>query len=334
MESLDNQIVVSIRCLTYNHAPYIRQCLDGFVMQKTNFRFEAIVHDDASTDGTQDIIREYEKKYPDIIKPIYEKENQYSKHDGSLGRIMNSAMSPSSKYIAVCEGDDFWTDPYKLQKQVNVLEQHPDCSICFAKVASVTREGKPLRRVYPNKSIPEIFSLEDFIKWEFNEGSWVFHTSSFMCRSVYNIKYIEALRSVFRKFPYGDITIQLFWLEHGNGIYIPDFVSCYRVLSGGYNSYVKKSVGFAIKENERKILGLRDYDNYTNFKYHQIFEKAILTIELDSERRKKNYLAPFSSKYLSLYKKMRTKNLITYLMNYYVPSLLKFLVSIKQTLYK
>ncbi len=85
MESLDNQIVVSIRCLTYNHAPYIRQCLDGFVMQKTNFRFEAIVHDDASTDGTQDIIREYEKKYPDIIKPIYEKENQYSKHDGSLG---------------------------------------------------------------------------------------------------------------------------------------------------------------------------------------------------------------------------------------------------------
>ena len=83
-------IFVTILCLTYNHESYIRQCLDGFVMQQTNFRFEAIVHDDASTDSTTDIIREYAEKYPDIIKPIYETENQYSKHDGSLTRIMNA----------------------------------------------------------------------------------------------------------------------------------------------------------------------------------------------------------------------------------------------------
>lgn len=119
------QPLVSIRCLTYNHAPYIRQCLDGFVMQKTNFKFEAIVHDDASTDGTADIVREYATKYPDIIKPILETENQYSKQDGSLKRIMNAAISPSAKYIAMCEGDDYWTDPYKLQKQVDFLESHP-----------------------------------------------------------------------------------------------------------------------------------------------------------------------------------------------------------------
>lgn len=346
--------------MTYNHAPYIEDAMNGFCKQETDFPFICIIIDDASSDGTQEIISLFLQKHFNLEEDSVVRSEEtddyilkFARHKTNLNcffavlylkynhySIKKSKSSyfdewrESVKYIALCEGDDFWTDPYKLQKQVNVLEQHPDCSICFAKVASVTREGKPLRRVYPNKSIPEIFSLEDFIKWEFNEGSWVFHTSSFMCRSVYNIKYIEALRSVFRKFPYGDITIQLFWLEHGNGIYIPDFVSCYRVLSGGYNSYVKKNVGFAIKENERKILGLRDYDNYTNFKYHQIFEKAILTIELDSERRKKNYLAPFSSKYLSLYKKMRTKNLITYLMNYYVPSLLKFLVSIKQTLYK
>ena len=73
-------ILVSIQCLTYNHKKYIRQCLDGFVMQKTTFCFEAIVHDDASTDGTAEIVREYAEKYPDIIKPIYEEENQYSKH--------------------------------------------------------------------------------------------------------------------------------------------------------------------------------------------------------------------------------------------------------------
>ena len=122
---MDNQeILVSIKCLVYNHEPYLRQCLEGFVMQKTNFRFEAIVHDDASTDGSAAIIREYAEQYPDIIKAMYETENQYSKHDGSLRRIVNSACK--GKYIAICEGDDYWIDPLKLQKQVDFLEKNLD----------------------------------------------------------------------------------------------------------------------------------------------------------------------------------------------------------------
>ena len=88
---MQEQPLVSIQCLVYNHEPYLRQCLDAFVMQKTNFKFEAIVHDDVSTDGSAAIIREYAEKYPDIIKPIFETENQYSKHDGSLERIMHDA---------------------------------------------------------------------------------------------------------------------------------------------------------------------------------------------------------------------------------------------------
>ena len=123
---MSKETLVSIRCITYNHESYIRDCLEGFVIQKTSFPFEAIVHDDASTDGTAAIIREYAEKYPDIIKPIYETENQYSKHDGSLRRIMDEAISPSAKYIAICEGDDYWIDPLKLQKQADFLETHPD----------------------------------------------------------------------------------------------------------------------------------------------------------------------------------------------------------------
>ena len=111
----DNSLMVSIQCLVYNHEPYLRQCLDGIVMQKTNFRFEAIVHDDCSTDGSRKIIEEYAAKYPDIIKPIYETENQYSKKDGSLRRIVNSRLT--GKYIALCEGDDYWIDNLKLQKE-------------------------------------------------------------------------------------------------------------------------------------------------------------------------------------------------------------------------
>lgn len=125
-------LMVTIQCITYNHEPYIRQCLEGFVMQKTNFRFEAIVHDDASTDGTADIVKEYAEKYPDIIKPIFETENQYSKHDGSLERIMDAHTH--GKYVAFCEGDDYWTDPLKLQMQINFMEQNNDYVLCFTDV--------------------------------------------------------------------------------------------------------------------------------------------------------------------------------------------------------
>lgn len=123
--------VLTIQCIAYNQAPYIRQCLEGFCMQKTNFRFEAIVHDDASTDDTALIIREYAEKYPDIIKPIYETENQYSKKDGSLRRIMNKHTC--GKYVAYCEGDDYWTDPLKLQKQVDFLEANVDYGLIYGK---------------------------------------------------------------------------------------------------------------------------------------------------------------------------------------------------------
>lgn len=155
-----NSPLVSIRCITYNHEKYIRDALEGFVMQKTNFKFEAIVHDDASTDNTAAIIREYAEKYPDIIKPIFETENQYSKHDGSIGRIMNAACK--GKYIAFCEGDDYWTDPYKLQKQVDFMESNPECTLSchackniFEDFTSNIRFGESVHETYTPISLME-----------------------------------------------------------------------------------------------------------------------------------------------------------------------------------
>lgn len=133
--------LVVIRCTVFNHEPYLRDCLDGFVMQQTNFPFVAIVHDDASTDNSAAIIREYTEKYPDIIKPIYETENQYSKGDGSLGRIMSAAIdATSAKYVAMCEGDDYWTDPLKLQKQVDFLENHSEYDMVCARFNHLVHE--------------------------------------------------------------------------------------------------------------------------------------------------------------------------------------------------
>jgi glycosyltransferase involved in cell wall biosynthesis len=125
------QPVVIIWCLAYNQKDFIRDALDGFVMQKSNFPYEVIVHDDCSTDGTTEIIQEYAKNYPDVIKPIIETENQWQK--GGLKHIIH-LMNESyrcGKYLAFCEGDDYWTDPCKLQKQVDFLEAHPDYSMCF-----------------------------------------------------------------------------------------------------------------------------------------------------------------------------------------------------------
>lgn len=132
--------LVSVSCITYNHALYIRQCLDGFVMQKTTFPFEVLIHDDASTDGTIDIIKEYEKKYPHIIKPIYENENQWMK--GRKGTRVFNYPRAKGKYIAFCEGDDYWTDPLKLQKQVDFLEAHPNYGLVHGYAKSYNEKNK------------------------------------------------------------------------------------------------------------------------------------------------------------------------------------------------
>jgi len=138
----DNRITLVIQCLVYNHKPYLRQCLDGFIMQKTNFKFVAVVHDDCSTDGSQEIIREYEEKYPDIIKPIFEFENQYSKRDGSLMRIVNKALNATgAKFLAFCEGDDCWTDPLKLQKQVDYLNANESCGLVYSRINVIDEQS-------------------------------------------------------------------------------------------------------------------------------------------------------------------------------------------------
>lgn len=134
--------LVAIHCLVYNHEPYLRDCFEGFIMQQTNFPFVVIVHDDASTDESAAIIREYEAKYPHF-KPIYEKENLYQKGGfGAINEIMNKAIDAcGAKYIAMCEGDDYWIDSLKLQKQVDFLETHASYGFIGTK-CKILRENR------------------------------------------------------------------------------------------------------------------------------------------------------------------------------------------------
>lgn len=232
-------ILVSIRCITYNHAPYIRQCLDGFVMQKANFRFEAIVHDDASTDGTADIVREYAEKYPEIIKPIFQTENQYSKRDGTIRRALNAAMSPSSKYVAMCEGDDYWTDPYKLQKQVDFMEGHPEYSMCFHNAMEHWENGQVPDAPFAKLEDRDYTGEEIYENWIVPTASVVFR------RNALTSKYEER-----RKNPaiiFGDIILFLSLAEEGKVHAFKEMMSVYRRHEGGV------AYGVDVERMARKI---------------------------------------------------------------------------------
>lgn len=215
--------VVSICCATYNHSSYIRQCLDGFVTQKTSFSFEVIVHDDASTDGTQDIIREFAARYPDIIKPIYQTENQYSKGV----RINLTYIFPriKGKYVAICEGDDYWTDPYKLQKQVDFLESHPDYVMCSSRWDEYFENEKRFSPDIPGYVPAEglSYSLDDLIR-----GLWCFQPLTV----VYRRSALDMTRySQYR--PAKDITLFYLLLTKGKGFCFNDSMAVYRYHSGG-----------------------------------------------------------------------------------------------------
>lgn len=268
MDTSKDELMVTIRCLAYNHEPYIRQCLDGFVMQKTNFRFEAIVHDDASTDGTAAIIKEYAEKYPDIIKPIFETENQYSKRDGSIRRIMNEHTH--GKYVALCEGDDYWIDPLKLQKQFDFLERNPSHCMVFGAVLDL----------YPNGSTKEVHrydcDIEDCsIKDCLRIGGGYAKVNSMMFNRE---KYGDGYESWAQNSTVGDFPMQLTMFLKGKVAYINNVWSCYR-RSSGDNAWSIQILSNRKMQKEYTIQRHRLYKSFnkiTNKKYSCIiFRKEL-----------------------------------------------------------
>lgn len=164
--------LVAIRTIVYNHKPYLRDYFEGVIMQKTNFPFVAIVHDDCSTDGSTEIIKEYAEKYPDIIKPIYEEENQWSKHDGALIRIMKEAIAMTgAKYVAICEGDDYWINRDKLQRQVDFLENHSEYQLVCHNAIIHSEEHLWPDRIMCNFPTGELEVADIFRYWQMPNAS-------------------------------------------------------------------------------------------------------------------------------------------------------------------
>lgn len=261
MES--NQVMVSVCCLVYNHEKYLRQCLDGFIMQKTNFKFEVLIHDDASTDHSADIIREYERKYPDIIKPIYQTENQYSK--GVPISMTYQYPRAKGRYVAFCEGDDCWTSPYKLQRQYQYMEQHPNVGLCVHEAVSCNALNNSYAFVTREKSERD-YSVNEVILG----GGGIFATNS----SFFRRENLQRMPSCFNMSGMGDFQLFVYNTICGGCHYFPDVMSLYNShVSGSFTDRHSSNLAMRIEFCKAKLDMLAKVDEFYDFKYTEAISK-------------------------------------------------------------
>lgn len=268
--------LVSICCLTFNHESYIRKCLDSFMTQKCDFDFEILIHDDASTDGTAKIIREYEKKYVDVIKPFYQTENQYSKGLRSLGVRYNFPRA-KGRYIAICEGDDFWIDPYKLQKQVDFLENNSDYILCFTD-----------RNILINEEVQITPYLYNTYSFDQTEIPYIhIPTLTVLFRNIKTKIPIKMLNNLI------DTSLFLFLSQFGKFYYLRDKTAVYRVHDKGIYSGSSDFINFSRSASAR----LSAWIYLKNIDKLALADNLIFCYRLkkDSAIKDKKYLAALSS---------------------------------------
>lgn len=234
MEDLQNEVIVSVCCLTFNHSKFITECLDGILMQQCSFKFEILIHDDASTDGTREIVEAHQKKYPEIIKPYFQKENQWSKGVRGMNFHFNFSRA-KGKFIAVCEGDDFWTDPLKLQTQVMFLIDNPAYTMIFHNANLLIDDKIDINQAFSKIENRDYSQIEVF-------KNWIVPTAS-MCfkKEVIEDSNYVAMHSE-KDLIYGDNILLVTSAHIGKLRGISDIMSVYRKHSAGVSYTVDRKV--------------------------------------------------------------------------------------------
>ncbi|MDD4854707.1 MAG: glycosyltransferase [Sulfuricurvum sp.] len=261
--------IVSICCITYNHEKFIGAAIDSFLMQQTTFPFEIIIGEDCSTDNTLNIINEYKDRYPSLIQVIT--------CDFNIGmqkifaRTFNTC---SGTYIALCEGDDYWTNINKLQKQVDFLENNSDFIICCHRSETFDQSSQAIISSYPNIKQEKDMMIDDL----FNAN--IANTCTFVYRNI-NIK----IPDFFKELKLGDWPLHMLHAEHGKIKYFPDKMATYRVHDNGIWTSTNR-----IQRLDDAIEVLKYMNEYFEYKYtiqikrlvnRSIFEKALCCLEIN-----------------------------------------------------
>lgn len=260
---------VSVICLAYNQEKYIAQCLKGFAMQNTDFDYEVLVHDDCSTDGTLDMILSYEEKYPDIFTVVTEEENQYSKDVDIYDDIMMPIAQ--GKYIATCEGDDYWCDETKLQKQYDFMESHPECSlVCHNTLMHDMSKAEPDSPFNGWTEVHRMTEDDVFIGWNVHTSSYFFRRECFGRRD------FERRYRIF-----GDFIELCNAKDYGEVYSLPEIMSVYNFKNPeGLTVVQNQDFKESMKLIEDRIEFLKEYDEYTSHRHSEVIIKR-LTMQMN-----------------------------------------------------
>ncbi|WP_157740840.1 glycosyltransferase family 2 protein [Mucilaginibacter xinganensis] len=258
---IKKDLIVSICCITYNHEQFIAQAVDSFMMQKTDFKFEIVIGNDCSTDGTCGVLTMLQEKYPGFITVLPAEKNV-----GCHLNMVNTLKACKGKYIALCEGDDFWTDPFKLQKQVDFLNNNPEYIICCHYTRVIDMNDNTLY-VHPSPK-PLVYSYYDLLcgKQEETKTATVLYHNLPEVYELYNKPWYFNCYA-------GDKMLKLFaTFATGRKIYvIPEVMSCYRNHTGGIWSM--------IRDDSRMEMVISDFNLITQkFDYHGIHKRKLLLL--------------------------------------------------------
>lgn len=320
---MDSNILVSVNCITYNHEAYISRAIESFLMQQTNFQFEILIGEDCSTDNTRKIVENYVYQYPNKIRLVTSHEN--------VGAMRNSERlfeKSLGKYIAICEGDDYWLDPLKLQKQVDYMEGNPECSLCFhsAKIVDINEKyrGKLFRPYKQNtKSLTEeiIYGGGEFCP-----------TSSIIFPKVV----LQNKPEFFQTAHVGDYPLQMWCASFGFAYYIDMVGSAYR--TGGIGSWTtnlysgENAIEKAVKSKDNDINLLNDFNKYTNYKYEPIIEKTKEKKEFEKLLIQGNLKRLRIGKYKSFYSQLSKTSKLKLITKFHFPKFYFILLNIKKAI--
>ena len=312
---LAEEMKVTVICLAYNHENYIAAAIEGIVMQKTNFAFELLIHDDASTDQTAAIIKSYEEKYPTVIRAIYQTENKHSQGFNTEEWLMGQSRG---QYIAVCEGDDYWISEDKLQKQFDYMEQHPNVSLCVHSAKEIDAQTKKLKSYCRPSKSSKFFTVDEII---LGDGG-LFATNSMFFR-----KQLAFKEFAFTKYaPVEDYAYTIMLGLQGDVYYLDECLSVYRVNvpNSWTTTHLSKAEGYRRHFGKMEKM-LVELNKETNYRHDASVKQRMLLNEYITLMKERDFKTMKDEKFRPLEKQLSWQRKLIFKFERYFPALFLYM---------